>query len=108
MKGSDKIICELSFPVPHTCGELCNKKWQKHTFRTKNLDNRLEEYKICFDGFLWKKTEKQKWKKISYDGLVKFYDNVDGKSENYRVEWQVVFRDGKCGRLQLMKWEKLT
>lgn len=66
----DTIYSEYPLPIPENIGELTNTQIQNAHYQTKDIDNILGTFKICSDGFLWRKL---------VDG---YYDKGDPEAES--------------------------
>jgi hypothetical protein len=107
----DDIRCEYPLPLPIDQGELAGKDWSKHGFQTKDLGKGMDGYCIRADGTLWivrgrwlgDDREGENFLK-GFFGTVEFYGFIYGRKNDYSIEWEAKFAEGKLADLRLKEW----
>jgi hypothetical protein len=127
----DNVTCEYPLPMPEDLGELTQEQIQNTNYQTKNLANGLDRYKIDKDGFLWREKvdgyheegdpkaksmmdrlgrfveTSRTWRKEPITCTVDFYEFfTEQDSNDYWVEYQASFTDGKLNQISLIEFEK--
>lgn len=127
----DNVTCEYPLPMPEDLGELTQEQIQNANYQTKNLANGLSRYKIDKDGFLWREKvdgyhkegdpkaksmmdrlgefveTSRTWRKEPITCTIDFYGFfADQEFNDYWVEYQACFVDGKLNQISVLKFEK--
>jgi len=127
----DDVTCAYPLPMPEDLGELTQEQIQNASYQTKNLANCLDRFRIDKDGFLWREKvdgyheegdpkaksimgrlgrfveTSRNWRKEIITCTVDFYEFfTQQESNDYWVEYQACFVDGKLNQISLIKFEK--